>query len=72
MPGSQHINAVFTDADMGWYSHNPTSLTVKWNPDLLSNMSNSSVSLQLIGYNEANGVVSSFIDHQTITESCLP
>ncbi|KAL4230851.1 hypothetical protein ACF0H5_011225 [Mactra antiquata] len=55
MPSAEHVTAVFTDADYGWYSHNPTRLTVKWNPDLLSNSSSSLVSIQLIGYNEAGG-----------------
>ncbi|XP_060564063.1 sushi domain-containing protein 2-like isoform X2 [Ruditapes philippinarum] len=55
MPNSEHVTAVYKNNDLGWYSHNPTTLTLTWDNTLLSNYTNSRVDIRLIGYRETNG-----------------
>ncbi|XP_053399387.1 sushi domain-containing protein 2-like isoform X2 [Mercenaria mercenaria] len=55
MSDSEHVKAVYKANDLGWYSHNPTTLSLTWNNVLLSNNSNSLVDIHLIGYREING-----------------
>lgn len=56
MPHSEHVTAVYKQDDLGWYSHNPTTLTLTWNSVLLSNSTSDRVDINLIGYREENGV----------------
>lgn len=61
MPKAEHVTAVATPTERGWYSSNPQTLTLKWNKELLSNNVHDQVNISLIGYKENDGMVSYFI-----------
>ena len=55
--GDELLNTPIGSDDLGWYDNNPATLTVTWNPKLLTNNTDDKVDISIIGYKEEGGKV---------------
>ncbi|XP_052792972.1 sushi domain-containing protein 2-like [Mya arenaria] len=55
IPSDEHIATSASKTDMAWLDTSPSSLTLTWHPEMLSNNSYDKVDVNLIGYKEEGG-----------------
>ena len=70
IPSGEHVNAVSSKTDLGFYGINSPHLTLTWRPEMLSNNSYDLVDINLIGYKQEHGTV--YVLRRNCSFSLLP